>query len=220
MTRPESLIGRRPHRAPPVLSLWDAVQLPLARTHELCGRARRTLALHLAAAARRAAGGGPVVWIAPGWDGDRLNTCGVAAILPPQELLFVTPRRAEDMLWAMEEALRAGCVPAVVADLAQAPGMTAVRRLHLAAEAGAGHGFAVPLGLLLTPGAGGAPGVETRWRMDPAHARPGQDLWRLERLRARMAPPQAWWLGDAGLQPIGPDDGGAGISPRHGAGAR
>lgn len=176
-----------------MLSLWQEVHLPLARAHELCGGARRTLALHMAAEALKTAGGGTVIWIAPAWGGDPLNTCGVAPILPPQDLIFVTPDRTEDMLWAMEESLRAGCAPAVIADLSEAPGMTAVRRLHLAAEAGAAEGFGPPLALLLTPGTGGAPGVETRWQMDTAHE-PGRDLWHLERLRARMAPPRRWRL--------------------------
>jgi protein ImuA len=212
MASVDSLLGRRPHRAAPSLTLWQEITLPLARTHEICGRARRTLALHLAACA-----GGPVIWIAQAWGGDPLNACGIAGIAPPQDLVFVTPQRADDMLWAMEEALRAGCAPVVVADLADPPGMTAVRRLHLAAEAGAGCGLTHPLALLLTPGEGGAPGVETRWRMDPAH-RPGQDLWRLDRLRARMVPPKGWWCDGTRLRPL--TQAGAGQAPRNGAAAR
>ncbi|MDU8911235.1 hypothetical protein [Aestuariicoccus sp. MJ-SS9] len=188
-------LSRRPHDPPPALTLWGEVRLPLARVHELCGRARRTLALRLAAA-----GGGPVFWIGRDWGGDPLNPDGMAALMPPGAVTFVTPRRPEDILWCMEEALRAGCVPVVVADLPEPPPLTPVRRLHLAAEAGAGHGMCRPLGLLLTPGAGGAPGVETRWQMDPAHT-PGRQAWRLTRLRARMSPPATWHLQDDRLHP-------------------
>ena len=56
--------------------------------------------------------------------------------------------------------------------------------------------------MLLTSGAGGAPGVETRWhfaampRVDTVGAAPRFDedirMWQLERRRARMAPPAAW----------------------------
>ncbi|MBV2360106.1 hypothetical protein KUH32_10000 [Thalassococcus sp. CAU 1522] len=190
MTFADPLLTRRHHTSPPALTLWDEVTLPLARVHEICGRARRTLALRIAAAAGR-----PVFWIAPAWGTDPLNPDGVAALCPPQDITFVTPHRTEDLLWCMEEILRSGAVPVVVADLPEPPAMTPVRRLHLAAERGAGEGRCRPLGLLLAPGAGGAPGIETRWRMEPDHA-PGRDTWRLDRLRARMVPPRSWRLED------------------------
>lgn len=180
------LLSRKPHRPPPGLHLGADITLPLARIHELCGPARRSLALMIAARA-----GAPVLWLAAAHGSDPLNPDGVAALLEPRDMLFVTPPRTEDILWCMEESLRAGCVPVVVADLTAPPPLTPVRRLHLAAEAGAGMGLCRPLGLLLTPGSGGAPGVETRWSLSPAH-RDGQDRWRLERLRARMAPPRSW----------------------------
>ncbi len=194
------LLSRRSYQPPPALTLWDEVGLPLSRVHELCGRARRTLALQIAAQT-----GGEVFWIAPAWGADPLNPDGMAPILPPGRVTFISPSRPEDLLWAMEEVLRAGLVPVVVADLPEPPPLTPVRRLHLAAETGAGQGHCRPLGLLLTPGDGGAPGVETRWRMEPAHTL-GRDAWQLDRLRARMAPPRSWRLEDGGLHRSGYDD--------------
>ncbi|MFN3824187.1 MAG: hypothetical protein ACK4GW_13155 [Pseudorhodobacter sp.] len=66
-----------------------------------------------------------------------------------------------------------------------------MRRLHLAAGAGMARrgAAAAPLGLLLTPGEGGAAGVESRWRM--RHCPGG---WHLSQLRARMDPPRDWTL--------------------------
>lgn len=195
MSDSAALLSRRPHAPPPGLVLWEEVVLPLSRTHEICGQARRTLALMLAAKA-----GAPVLWIAGGPSGARLNPCGMQPILPPQDVIHIAAPRAMERLWAMEEALRSGAVPVVVVELSEPPGLTPVRRLHLAAEAGTGEGRCRPLGLILTPGGGGAPGVETRWRMEPRHG-PGGEAWRLERLRARMLPPKAWRLTGGRLAP-------------------
>lgn len=189
----QALLKRSTHKPPPALTLWGDVTLPLTRVHELCGRARRSLALRIAAKA-----GAPALWIAPAWGADPLNPSAVAEILPPRDLVFITPRRPEDLLWSMEEALRAGVAPVVICDLPGPPPLTPVRRLHLAAQSGAELGHCRPLGLLLTPGDGGAPGVETRYRMEPAHSI-NRRRWHLERLRARMAPPKSWELDTEGI---------------------
>ncbi|PYG33264.1 ImuA family protein [Pelagimonas varians] len=191
-----SLLSRKSHRPPPALDLQDGMQLPLSRVHELCGQARRTLAVRIAArllASKSGSASGPIFWITPKWERNQLNTDGLVSLLPPQSLIFLSPLRGEDILWSMEEVLRSGAAPMVVADLPEPPGMTPVRRLHLAAETGTAEGKFRPIGLLLTPGAGGAPGVETRWRMEPQH-RAGQTRWQLDRIRARMAPPKSWVL--------------------------
>ena len=174
-------LTRRPPSAP---GPDGGLGLAAGRVHELCGPGRRTLALVVAAALP-----GPVVWIAPARAAERLHPEGVLPLLDPARLIFVTPRRAEDLMWCLEEALRSGAAAAVVAELAAPPGLTPVRRLHLAAEAAAGPHR--PTGLILTPGDGGAAGVESRWHLAPRHG-PGGDRWRLERRRARTAPPAAW----------------------------
>jgi protein ImuA len=168
-----------------LLPLAPGLALARGRVHEVCGPARRVLALMAVRAAP-----GPVLWIAPAWLPERLHPEGVLPFLCPSRLVLVTPRRAEDLLWSVEEALRAGAAAAVVADLPEPPGLTPVRRLQLAAEAGAAEGPTAPLGLLLLPGEGGAAGVESRWHLAPG---PGGG-WRLERRRARDAPPAAWNL--------------------------
>jgi len=162
--------------------------LARARAHEATGPARQLFAL--------LAGGatcGPILWLQPGWHPERLNGDGVLAYLDPGRLIFGTARTDPELLAAAEEALRSGLVPLVVASLATPPGLTAVRRLHLAAETGADRGTA-PLALLLTPDPGGAAGVETRWHITPSPGwmKNGIASWTLARARARMAPQASW----------------------------
>lgn len=195
------LLKRAPDRGRPLLALTDSISLTQARVHEACGLARRSFALWLASRTS-----GPVFWIVPLWAADQLNPDGVLRFIHPGRLTFITPRRAEDVLWTMEEVLRSGAVALVVADIPGPPGLTQVRRMHLAAEAGtAEKNGPPPLGLLLTPGDGGAQGVESRWRMSPAHL-PDQDRWQLTRLRARTDPVKHWTVraGAKGLETSAP----------------
>ena len=163
---------------PPVMG---ALELEMARVHEICGAARRTMALMIAAALE-----GPVFWVSPAWNIDRLHAEGVSQFINPGRLTFGEPERAPDLLWCCDEVLRSGAVPLLVGDLPGPPALTPIRRLHLAAETGASRATA-PLGLLLTPGEGGAAGVETRWHMAPTTE---SGHWHLSRLRARTAPPK------------------------------
>ena len=196
MSVPLSLVDASPGRGRRAcLEPLPGIALARGRLHEVCGSARHTFALWLAG---RLAGA--VLWIAPAWQGAGLHPDGMIAFADPGRFLFLRPDRLSDMLWCAEEALRSGAAPLVVLDLPEPPALTPVRRLHLAAEAGgagAAGAAAAPLGLALTPGEGGAQGIETRWHMAPAHdpTRDGAGLrWRLERRRARALPPAAWQL--------------------------
>ncbi|NVO54967.1 hypothetical protein HW561_04080 [Rhodobacteraceae bacterium B1Z28] len=182
---PTQLLGQRPARAAPGLTLHNEITLQLGRVHEACGPARRSFAMWLAGQAQ-----GPVLWISPAWEAGQLNPDGMMPFADPARFLFVRPTRAEDLLWCMEEALRSGAIPLVIGDLPGPPGLTPIRRMHLAAEQGGTMGQA-PLGLLLTPGDGGAQGIETRWHMAATHQDEAR-RWALTRRRARALPPVSW----------------------------
>ena len=153
---------------------------------------------------------GPVLWLQPSWQTERLFPAGLAPMADPGRVMLVMARHPDELLWAAEEALRSGAIPLVIADLTGPPSLTRVRRLHLSAETGAaaaGRTHAAPLALMLTPGDGGAPGIETRWRLTPdrapgpnpatgllAHSQSRTRHWRIDRLRDRLAPPASWRL--------------------------
>lgn len=136
--------------------------LARGRVHEFCGPARQALAAMVAGALS-----GPVLWLRPGWQAERLYMPGLAGFLDPARLIRAEAARQADLLWAAEEGLRSGAVTLVVAELPEPPGLTPVRRLHLAAAEGGG----VAMGLLLTEGEGGAAGVESRWHLAPVPSR-------------------------------------------------
>ena len=185
---------RRPGAQQPLVG---DLTLQRGRVHEFCGPSRRMLAALVMAKTT-----GPVVWIRPSWVAERLNAAGLQPMADPARLILVQTNREDGLMWAAEEALRSGAAPLVVAELLAAPGLTPIRRLHLATETGAEaarrDGRTPPLGLVLLAGTGGAQGVESRWHLTPA---PSRSLlwadaagWRLSRLRARLLPPAAWTL--------------------------
>ena len=179
-------LKRGRERATPMLDLAPDIALPLGRLHEACGPARRSFALWVASRTT-----GPVFWVSPPWGAEQIYPQGIKHLLHPGRVTFVSPTRAEDVLWTLEEVLRSGQVPLVIGDLPGIPALTPVRRLHLAAEQGGVAAGRLPLGVILTPGDGGAAGVESRWAMRPEHQR-GPNRWGLTRLRARTAPVKDW----------------------------
>ena len=170
------------------ITMWDIISLAKGRLHECTGRARRSFALMLAAKTR-----GPVIWISSPHCPDQLNPAGIASIVDPGRFLFIKISHKGDMLWTMEETLRSGAVELIIADLPYLPALTPIRRLQLAATAGGELGIAAPLGLILTPDAGGAQGVETRWILQP-NAQEHYARWFLSRTKSRNSPPQMWHI--------------------------
>ncbi len=151
----------------------------------------------------------PVLWLAA--DTGLYPPGLVRYGLTLERLILVRPRRIADLLWALEEAARSPALAAAVGEV-EAVGLTAGRRLHLAAQAGG-----VTLILLYRRGlrlrrhpAGASPGMGpvpsaavTRWRV-AALANPppagrwgtgsglGEERWRLDLLRCRGGRPGSW----------------------------
>jgi protein ImuA len=129
----------------------DPLSLAPARVHEAQGRGRRAFALFQAARHP-----GPLVWITPAHMPERPMPRGLPAGVA-ERLLLLTPKAETDLLWSMEEALRAAPVGLVIAEPEKPLSLTAGRRLQLAAEAGQ------TTGLILIREGLGSNATETRW---------------------------------------------------------
>ena len=110
-------------------------------------------------------------------------------------LLIVRVARPVDALFAMEEALKCRALSAVIAELGEAPDLTATRRLSLAAK---DHGG---LGLILRHTMSDAPSAaRTRWQVAAAPSVPdefgglGSTAFSLELTRNRRGPCGTWTL--------------------------
>lgn len=146
----------------------------------------------------------PLLWCEtdrPPFDQGRLHAPGLAIFgLDPDRLILAEPGRNRDLLWTMEEALRAGVFAAVIAEIPDMLGefdLTATRRLQLAAEEGQ-----TPA-LLLTGHRNGqgngkaASAALTRWRisalrMGASESRFDQPCWQVELERCRHGNPASW----------------------------
>ena len=140
----------------------DPFTLRPARVHEAGGRGRRAFALFQAVRHP-----GPLIWIAPAHAPEWPMLRG----LPPgvgERLHLLRPVGETDLLWCIEESLRAAPVGLVIAEPEKPLSLTAGRRLQLAAEAGRSTGL-----LLIREGAG-SNATETRWHCAPM-ASPARD---------------------------------------------
>jgi protein ImuA len=141
---------------------------------------------------------GPVLWCLPHADlyGPGLAACG----LDPGRLVLVRTARDAEILWAMEEGLRAPGIAAVVGEVGALPPVTS-RRLQLAAERSGVTAFL----LRRWRNAGTAArersqpnAAATRWRISALPSittgEPGigQPRWRVELLRCRSGEAGSW----------------------------
>lgn len=182
----EGTLGSSGASRPAPLRPLAPMSLSRGRVHELTGSARHVLAATAAIAAARE---GPVLWLRPGWRADTLCPQGLRGLAAGDTalldgLIMAEAPREGDILWSMEEALRAGCVALVVAEIGPVPDLRQIRRLHMAAaeglarngsaKAGPGTGHKgepapdlAPLGLLLAQERADSriAGIETRWAL-------------------------------------------------------
>ncbi len=133
----------------------DPFDLHPHRVHEAEGRGRRTFALFQAMRHP-----GPLVWIAPSHIPELPMLRGLPRGVGERLHLF-RPNGETDLLWCIEEALRAAPVSLVIAEPEKPLSLTAGRRLQLAAEAGR------TTGLMLIRQDAGSNATETRWACEP-----------------------------------------------------
>jgi protein ImuA len=149
-------------------------------------------------------GGGMVLWCLPRPD---LYGPGLAAQgLDPARIVLVRASRDDEILWAMEEGLRAPGIAAVVGEVGSLPAV-ASRRLQLAAERSGITAF-----LLRRWRDGGQAARErnlpnaavTRWCIAALPSQPlsgepgvGRLRWRVELLRCRGGEPASWEVEEA-----------------------
>ncbi|NIJ41104.1 protein ImuA [Parvibaculum indicum] len=166
------------------------------------------------AAGNGMSGGAPLLWCqlaSPPFDTGPLYAPGLAGFgLDPARLILASPAKPVELLWVLEEALRAGALSGVVGEIdgrSATFDLTATRRLQLAAEE-----TGTPV-LLFTghrrEGEGGASAAVTRWTVGPApgHVDPAEDFfrrdfpglvgspcWHVRLGKVRGGAPAAWHL--------------------------
>jgi len=136
----------------------DPLTLLQKRVHEAEGRGRRAFALFQAARHP-----GPLVWIVPSHAPELPMLRGLPQGVG-ERLHVLRPVGETDLLWCVEEALRAAPVGLVIAEPSSPMSLTVGRRFQLAAEAGR------TTGLMLIRQDAGSNATETRWLCEPRPA--------------------------------------------------
>jgi protein ImuA len=144
----------------PAANPADPFDLRTRRVHEAEGRGRRAFALFQAVRHP-----GPLVWILPAHVPELPMLRGLPRGVGERLHLF-RPMGETDLLWCIEEALRAAPVSLVIAEPEKPLSLTAGRRLQLAAEAGR------TTGLMLIRQDAGSNAAETRWACEPVASQP------------------------------------------------
>lgn len=160
----------------------DPLALAPARMHEAEGRGRRAFALFQAARHP-----GPLFWVLPA----HVPELPLPAGLPEgvaERLHLLRPTSEVDLLWSVEEALRARPVGLVIAEPQKPLSLTAGRRLQLAAEAGG------TTGLMLIHDGAGCNAAETRWHCEAMAGPPDSTLHRWSLNKNKKGTLGAWIL--------------------------
>jgi len=138
--------------------------------------------------------GGPCIWISV------TKTLFPPSLkhfgIEPDRVIFITPQRIKDVLWALEEALKCEGLAAVIAELPEIT-FTQSRRLQLAVEQSKVTGFL----LCTSPRNTGTTACAARWKItsipsEQAHSLPGVGYprWQIELLKVRNGKPGTWKL--------------------------
>jgi protein ImuA len=182
--------------------------LMFGATHEVIGGGPDAAA---GAAAAAFAGGilarttGPVIWTFARRD---LFAPGLASVgLHPDRVIYVEAGDSKTVLLVMEEALRHPGLGGVVGEINKPVGLTASRRLQLAAEESGGLGLVLRRHQRRATDAGMEPtAAHTRWQVSaipagaplpwsPTTPGLGRARWRLDLLRCRGGEPKTFTVG-------------------------
>jgi len=157
-----------------------AYPLRPGRVHEACGPSAASFALWTAALI-----GGDVIWVREAWRAEQLNPLGFQGLDPARVILAQTMDQ-NDTLAVAEEALRDGAVPFVILETTAPIGLTAGRRLQLAAQAGG------TTGLCLIPEGMGSNAAETRWHCAPVFDAQDSTRQRWSLIKNKLGTCEAW----------------------------
>lgn len=161
-----------------------------SRIHEAFGPA--ALGFALMQAAQRP---GMVALLVPEHRAETVLPAGFRRILPPERVAVIRAGSDADLLWAVEEALRAAALGFVIAVWDKPLSLTQGRRLQLAAEAGR------TTGILLIPEGGGSNAAETRWHCTPLWQPAESTLMRWSLIKNKKGTCESWvvrWDATAG----------------------
>src|SRR5690554_6357803 len=167
----------------------DPFKLRPTRVHEAEGRGRRAFALFQAARHP-----GPLVWILPAHVPEVPMLRGLPQRIG-ERLHLLRPSGEGDLLWCIEETLRAAAINLVIAEPEKPLSFLAGRRQQLAAEAGR------TTGLMLIQTDAGSNAAETRWHCQ-AHASPADStLHRWNIIKNKSGTCKDWTVSWKGTSP-------------------
>ena len=104
---------------------------------------------------------GQILWICERWKPEKINPVGFSTFFDARDIIVANANDQNEILAVAEESLRSGVVTLVVMELSKPLGLTAGRRLQLAAKEGKVTALAI-----VSEGMG-SNAAETRWKCTP-----------------------------------------------------